>query len=271
MGDRLAGKAVVITGGASGIGAACARRFAVEGVRGIVVSDLDSARGEQIADEVRALGAPATFVRTDVSDPAAAQLLVDAAVEAHGAIDVLVAAAGIAFAGYRSNEAQEYGSHSSRVPVVDIDIAAWHQVMNVNLHGLLYTNQAVARSMLAAGTKGSIVNITSINAERASVGTGAYTVSKAGAWMLTKVLALELAPSDIRVNAVGPGFIATPMNDSLQRDAAALERVLSNTPMGRLGEPVDIANAALYLASDEARFVTGTVVGPDGGFIAATR
>jgi NAD(P)-dependent dehydrogenase (short-subunit alcohol dehydrogenase family) len=147
--------------------------------------------------------------------------------------------------------------------------------MDVNLHGLLYTDQAVARQLLRqarqTGTRGSIVNIASMNAQRASVSTGPYSVSKAGAWMLTKTLALELAPAGIRVNAVGPGFIDTPMNEGLLADPAALDRVLTATPLGRLGEPSEVAAAVVYLASDEAAFVTGTMLYTDGGFIAATR
>jgi NAD(P)-dependent dehydrogenase (short-subunit alcohol dehydrogenase family) len=261
----------VITGAASGIGAACARRFADEGVAGIVLADVDADRGQPIADELSSRGITAIFAPVDVRDQSATQDLAVAAEERLGRIDVLVAAAGISFAGYVSGQPQDYAGSRSRVPLVDVELASWHQVMDVNLHGLFLTDQAVAQRMIAAGTRGSIVNITSINAERASVGTGAYSVSKAAAWMLTKIYALELAEHGIRVNAVGPGFIDTPMNDSLKRDGVALQRVLGATPMGRLGDAVDIANAALYLASDEARFVTGTVVGPDGGFIAATR
>lgn len=271
MTGRVEGKTALVTGGSSGLGAACARRLAGEGAAGIVIGDLDRAGGERLAAELTAAGCPAWFVETDVSSRDDCQALTDTAVQRCGHVDVLVAAAGISHGGYLEEAEGSYGAGRSRAPLVDVDPADWHRVMDVNLHGLMYTNQAVARHLLATGARGAIVNITSMNAHRASVLTAPYSVSKAAAWMLTKSLALELAPHGIRVNAVGPGFINTPMNTGLLGDDEALDRVLSATPLGRIGAPEDVANAALYLASDEAGFVTGVALCPDGGFIAATR
>jgi NAD(P)-dependent dehydrogenase (short-subunit alcohol dehydrogenase family) len=253
------------------LGAACVRGLVAEGATGVVIGDINEAGGAALVDELRSLGCAASYVATDVSDPVQCRALVDAAVEQLGHIDILVGAAGISHAGYQPDADVPYGSGPSRAPLVDVDLADWHRVINVNLHGLMYVNQAVARHMLAAGIKGSIVNITSMNSQRAAPGIAQYSVSKAAAWMMTKTLALELAEFGIRVNAVGPGFIDTPMNARLKADPDALARIISNTPLRRLGDPVDIANAVVYLASDDAAFVTGTLLCPDGGFISATR
>jgi NAD(P)-dependent dehydrogenase (short-subunit alcohol dehydrogenase family) len=270
MAERLSGKRVLVTGGASGIGAACARLAAREGAASVVVADLDESRGARVAAELRELGSESAFVQVDVSDLVATGGMVETAAQL-GPVDVLVAAAGISHAAYQSGADVGYGSAGTRAPLVDTDVADWHRVLAVNLHGLMYTNQAVARHMIATRRRGSIVNITSMNSYRATPGIAPYSVSKAGAWMLTKTLALELAAHDIRVNAVGPGFIDTPMNAQLRADDGAIARTLAATPLGRLGRPDDIAYAVVYLASDEAAFVTGSMLCPDGGFIAATR
>lgn len=270
MADRLLGKRVLVTGGASGIGAACARLMAREGASGVVVADLDRARGEAVAVELTGLGSIGSFVPVNVADAGEVERMVEAAAD-EMPLDVLVAAAGISHAAYRSGADVGYGSSHTRAPLTETDPAAWHRVIDVNLHGLMYTDRAVARHMIDQGRPGAIVNITSMNSFRAAPGIAPYSVSKAAAWMLTKTLALELAEHGIRVNAVGPGFIDTPMNTQLRADDAALARTISNTPLGRLGAPDDIAYAALYLASDEAAFVTGSIICPDGGFIAATR
>jgi NAD(P)-dependent dehydrogenase (short-subunit alcohol dehydrogenase family) len=269
----MAGRSVVVTGGASGIGAACALRMAQEGAASVVVGDLDDARGDQVVAALRAAGAAAGFVRTDVTDAGACRALVDAGAATTGRVDVLVAAAGISHGQYRSGAESPsgYGADRSRAHLVDVDPADWHRVLDVNLHGLFHVLQATARRMLADGTAGSIVTVTSMKSQRASVATGPYSVSKAAAWMLTKTLALELAAHGIRVNAVGPGFIDTPMNTALKGDPAAVQRVVEATPLGRLGSPEEVASAVLYLAGDESAYLTGSALYPDGGFLAATR
>jgi NAD(P)-dependent dehydrogenase (short-subunit alcohol dehydrogenase family) len=266
MGDRLAGRSVLVTGGGSGIGAACARRLAAEGAR-VVVSDINAA-GELVATGIRDGGGEAAFVQADVSTPEQCHALVDAAVAAFGGLDVLVAAAGISHGGYLTDP----GSRQPRTPLVDVTPEDWQRVLAVNLDGIMFTNQAVARHMLATGVRGAIVNITSMNSQRTSIGTGTYSVSKAAAWMLTKSYAVELASAGIRVNAVAPGFIQTPMTERLfLGDPSYLDRMVDSTPLGRLGQPDDIAGAVLYLASDDAAFVTGTMLFADGGYLAAER
>ncbi len=137
-------------------------------------------------------------------------------------------------------------------------------MLNVNLTGVMLTDRAVAKRMIAGGRPGSIINIASGAAKIPIPGAAEYCVSKAGVWMLTKVLALEVAPQ-IRVNAIGPGFIQTPMTASMRANEEAVTRIVNTTPLKRLGEPVDIANTALFLASDEASFFTGEIIFPDGG------
>jgi NAD(P)-dependent dehydrogenase (short-subunit alcohol dehydrogenase family) len=266
MGDRVAGRTVLVTGGGSGIGAACAVRLAAEGAP-VVVGDINPA-GEQVAARIRVAGGQATFVQVDVSDPEQCQSLVETAIGQLGRIDVLVAAAGISHSGYLTDP----GSQQPRPLLVDVTPSDWQQVMAVNLDGIMFTNQAVARHMLAAGIRGAIVNITSMNSQRTSIGTGTYSVSKAAAWMLTKSYAVELAAAGIRVNAVAPGFIETPMTERLfLGDASYRKRMVDATPLARIGQPDDIAGAVLYLASDDAAFVTGTLLFADGGYLAAER
>jgi NAD(P)-dependent dehydrogenase (short-subunit alcohol dehydrogenase family) len=255
MGDRLRNQVAIVTGGASGIGRATAVRFAEEGAD-VLVADVGVAGGEETARDVRATGRKAWFVQTDVTDPGSVQQMVMACIEHFGAVDILMAAAGIARApGARPSE-----------PVIDLPLAHWQRVLDVNLTGIYLTNQAVARWIVAAGRPGKIVNVASGAAKWPIPGNAAYSVSKAGVWMLTKVLAAELARSRIRVNAIGPGVIDTPMTAEIQEDEARLAATLRRIPLGRLGEPRDIANTALFLASDESDYFTGEILHPSGGW-----
>jgi len=266
MAGRLEGKVAVITGGASGIGRACAERFAEEGAD-IVVADLNAERGAETVAAVKALGRKANFVRTDTSVEADCEELAESAVRTHGAIDVLVAAAGISHALYVSGaETHEVRTGTVAAPsVLTKPTEYWEKVLNVNLTGVMMTDRAVARRMIAVGKPGSIINIASGAAKIPLAGSAEYCVSKAGVWMLTKVLALEIARHNIRVNAIGPGFIETPMTASMRADEQRLQRLISGVPLGRLGQPIDIANTALFLASDESSFFTGEIIFPDGG------
>lgn len=265
MPGRLNGKVAVITGGASGIGKACALRFAEEGAD-IVVADLNPESGAGTVAAVKALGRRATFVKTDTSSAADCEALASEAASAMGRIDLLVAAAGISHALYVSGAASEsVGGNRNAAHLINKPIEYWEKVLAVNLTGVMMTDRAVAQRMIAGGRPGSIVNIASGAAKVPLAGSAEYCVSKAGVWMLTKVLALEIAGNNIRVNAIGPGVIETPMTESVRSDEGRLKRMIASTPLGRLGTPLDIANAALFLASEESSFFTGEIIFPDGG------
>lgn len=257
MAGRLAGKVALITGGGSGIGRACALRFAEEGGR-ICAADLDIGAAGETAARVEKIGAPALAVPLDTTDEAATEAVVARCAEALGAVDVLVAAAGVASP--RRPDVTSDQPHS----VLSVPIEEFRAVMEVNLYGVLFSNRAVARWMIARGRGGSIVNLGSIMSRMPSPG-GAYSVSKAGVWMLTKCLAQELAAHGIRVNAIGPGFIETPMTARLRADEARSRWAMTLTPMRRYGTPEEVASTALFLASDEASFFTGEILHPSGG------
>ena len=263
IGTRVADKVAVVTGAASGLGRACALRLGEEGAAGIVVADLDDRSGP-VVDELRASGVDAVGVAADVSRESDCEAMATAAIERWGRIDVLVAAAGVSF------QALLHGDERERMGILDMPLPAWRKVIEVNLEGVLHSDRAVGRHMRTAG-RGSIVNIASICSVWNRQGNSPYTVSKAGVLSLTKSLALELAPHGVRVNAVGPGYIETPMTKTAREDPAALERVTTATPLGRFGQPKEVADTVLFLASDEASFFTGEILFPDGGFLAATR
>jgi NAD(P)-dependent dehydrogenase (short-subunit alcohol dehydrogenase family) len=262
----------VITGGASGLGKACAIRLAEEGAAGVVVADIHADKAAEVAKEIEALGAKAQVAETDTSSEEACEAMADLAVESFGRIDVCVAAAGISHALYVSGEERgEARADRAGSFVVAKPTEYWQRVLDVNLNGVMYTDRAVARRMIDHGGGGSVINIASGAAKMAIPGAADYCVSKAGVLMLTKCLALELQSYRIRVNAIGPGFIETPMTASFRRNETMVDGVVSRTPVGRLGTPEDIANTALFLASDEASFYTGSILYPDGGIDASSR
>ena len=273
-GDRLDGRVALITGGASGIGRACALRYAEEGAA-IVVADLNLDRAEAVAAEILAVGGQATAVEVDTTSGSSTQSMIAHAVAVFGKVDTSVAAAGISHADYVSREDEEqYGAdRMSRgdLFIIDKAIESWQKVIDVNLTGVMLTNQAMAKHLVERRAPGALVSIASMAGGTALPGAGEYCVSKAGVWMLTKVLALELARFGIRANAVGPGYIKTPMSAAAAARESWVDARLAETPLRRLGEAVDIANACLYLASDEAGFVTGEIIFPDGGLGAARR
>ena len=239
---RLKDKICIITGGASGIGAACAQVFAREGAK-VVVADIHAPTETQ----------DALFVETDVSSGQGAQHLVATTVKRYGCIDVLVSNAGITHA----------------ADFLDLEEADFDRVLRVNLKGMFLCGQAVARAMVKAATHGSIINMSSVNAVLAIPNQVPYVVSKGGVNQLTKVMAMGLAQHGIRVNGIGPGTIATELaKKAVLGSEAARAKVMSRTPMGRLGEPEEVANVALFLASDESSYLTGQTIYPDGGRLA---
>jgi NAD(P)-dependent dehydrogenase (short-subunit alcohol dehydrogenase family) len=261
MGNALEGKVAVITGGASGIGQATAVRFAEEGAD-IVIGDL--APADETLRLVEKAGRRGIQVRTDTTSSDDCDALVAAAVSEFGKVDVGVASAGIATAAGPSN-VQTRAAGERATHVVNIATATFQRVLDVNVVGVMQTDRALARQMLAQGTGGSIVNIASSAARIPLAGAAPYCVSKAGVWMLTKVMGLELAATGVRVNAVGPGYTATPMIAGIEDNRPAYEMAMSITPMNRLGRPEEIAATCLFLASAESSFMTGQLLHPAGG------
>ena len=242
----LNGRVCLVTGGAQGIGEACCRRFAREGAK-VVIADIDDTRGAALASELGGL-----YVHCDVGDKAQVDALVAAAIKAHGRIDVLVNNAGIFKA----------------CDFLDITEADFDAVLRVNLKGAFLVAQAVAREM-ARARRGSIINMSSVNGTLAIPSIASYNVSKGGINQLTRVMALSLADKGIRVNAVAPGTIATELAaKAVLTSEEAKARIMSRTPLRRLGEPAEIADTVAYLASDAASYITGEIVVVDGGRMA---
>jgi NAD(P)-dependent dehydrogenase (short-subunit alcohol dehydrogenase family) len=239
----LAGRVCIVSGGAQGIGEACIRRFAREGAK-VVIADVDDVRGAALADETGGL-----YVHCDVGDKTQVDALVAQAMAAHGRIDVLVNNAGI----FRAAD------------FLDVTEDDFDAVLRVNLKGSFLLGQAAAREMARAG-KGSIVNMSSVNGVLAIPTIASYNVSKGGINQLTRVMALALADKGIRVNAVAPGTIATELAaKAVLTSEEAKARIMSRTPMRRLGEPSEIADTVAFLASDAASYITGEIVVVDGG------
>lgn len=248
---KLKDKIAIVTGGASGIGKAIVERFVADGAKAII-ADVNEDKGVALA---AACGGPANaqFVKADMSKEADIAALVEAAVKVFGSIDILVNNAGIVHA----------------ADFLELKVEDFDRVLRVNLRGSFLLGQAVARVMVervkAGGPAGAIINMSSVNAVFAIANQVPYSVSKGGVNQLTKVMALSLAPHGIRVNAIGPGSIMTEMLASVNADPAAKNRILSRTPMGRIGEPSEIASIAAFLASDDASYITGQTIYADGG------
>jgi NAD(P)-dependent dehydrogenase (short-subunit alcohol dehydrogenase family) len=247
----LGNKVAIVTGGAKGIGYAITRRFLEEGAS-VVVADIDDEAGSRVVDELSDLG-KVRFLECDVSERLDVRNMVAATLDAFGDIDILVNNAAVLV----------------KADFLDLDPGDFERVIRVNLKGAFLCSQAVARHMVerikAGGRPGAIVNMSSVNAVFAISDQVPYSVSKGGLTQLTKVMALSLAPHGIRVNAIGPGSIATEMLESVMTDPAVRRAILSRTPLGRIGEPREIAAVAAFLASDEASYITGQTIYADGG------
>lgn len=248
---KLKDKIAVVTGGGSGIGAAIALEFVKEGAKVMVVGRT-LGKLQKIVEQIKEARGEATsaiYTVADVSQRKDVDRIVSTALQKLGGIDILVNNAGIA----------------PIKPFLDITEDEWDQIMDINLKGSFLCSQAVAKSMLER-ERGNIINIASISGFNPVSQTGPYCISKAGVIMLTRVMAMELAPYKINVNAIAPGTIDTPIIHGIDH-----EKMVKLIPWGRLGSPIDIAKAALFLASDDSEFITGTTIIVDGGQIAARR
>ena len=252
---RLQDKVAIITGSARGIGATTATTFAREGAK-VVICDVNEAQGQQTAHEINEMlgnGAPvATFLPLDVAKLASAVALVQETVAHFGRLDILVNNAGV--------------TRDARLP--KMTEADFDFVIDINLKGVFHCGKAAAEQMLAQGKGGVILNAASIIGIDGNFGQTNYAATKAGVIGMTKVWARELGPKGIRVNALAPGFIATGM--TAQMPEKTYNAMVENTPLRRAGQPQDVANAYLWLASDEASFINGVVLRVDGGIVIGT-
>lgn len=246
----LQGKTALVTGAARGIGLACARELLKEGAR-VALCDVDSTAGEAAVRGLGSLSTLASFHRLDVCNEAEVGVVVDW-LSGQGGIHVLVNNAAIVRKG----------------SILDVSPADFDDVYRVNLRGYFTVAQAVARRMIAAGVRGSIVNMSSVNGQVALGDQFAYTVMKGGVNQMTRAMALGLAPHGIRVNAIAQGSINTELFKQVVKDEAARRTVLSRTPLGRPGEPSEIGRACVFLAGDDSSYMTGEIVAVDGGRLA---
>ena len=257
VGRRLEGKVAMITGGASGIGAASARLFAEHGA-GVAIADLNDNLGRQVADEISAAGGQALYRHLDTSEEDEWIEVMKSVLERFGRLDIMLNAAGVSGRGAD-------GATSPRVE--KLDIANWNHVMAVNATGVFLGTKHAIGPMLAAGG-GSIINISSIYGIVGSINSASYHASKGAVRTFTKAAAAQYAAQGVRVNSVHPGFVDTPMTQPIHDDPERAGPRLAQTPAGHFGQPIDIAHGCLFLASDESRWMTGAELVIDGGMTA---
>jgi NAD(P)-dependent dehydrogenase (short-subunit alcohol dehydrogenase family) len=245
---QLENKVAVITGGAQGIGLACAKRFLREGAR-VMLADSNAEKGEAAAVSLGETGGEVGFIHCDVGDKSQVDEMIGTTVSRYAGIDIMLSNAAILHTG----------------GILELEEQDFDRVIRVNLKGFFLTGQAAARQMVTQGRGGVIINMSSIQAVITNPNLLSYAVCKGGLKQLTVAMALALADRNIRVNAIGPGSISTDMVRQLMVDDTVRKTILSRTPMGRLGEPDEIASVAVFLASDEASYITGETIYVDGG------
>jgi len=244
---RLEGKTAIVTGGANGIGKKTAEVFAKEGAK-VVIADFDVESGKKAAAEIKEEFGNTIFVEVDVSDIESSKKLINKTVEEFGKLDILVNNAGITADGF----------------LTKMDESQWDRVIDINLKGVFNCSKFAAEQMMENG-EGVILNASSVVGLYGNIGQTNYAATKFGVIGLTKTWAKELAPKGVRVNAVAPGYTNTAMMETVPQKV--LDSLINKTPMKRLGEVEDIANAYLFLASDEASYINGTILNVDGGLV----
>jgi NAD(P)-dependent dehydrogenase (short-subunit alcohol dehydrogenase family) len=250
MDKDLTGKTALITGAASGIGKATAILYAQYGAN-VVLSDLDEMQGQAVADQIKAMGANAQFVKADVSDPAQCQKLVEETVATFGQLNIAFNNAGI---GGESNATADYS------------LEGWHKIINVNLNSVFYCMKYELEAMLKQSSGGAIVNMASILGQVGTAHAPGYVAAKHAVVGLTKTTAIEYATKGIRINSVGPAYIDTPLLNAIPDEAKKL--LVGLHPIGRLGKSEEVAELVVWLSSDKASFVTGAYYPVDGGYLA---
>ena len=248
---RLEGKAVLVTGSSQGIGEAVAMRLAEEGADVIVNYHTHPEGADQVVERIRGLGRKSVAIQADLSHLPDMKGLVDQSVRALGRLDILVNNAGV-----------EKNADFWNVTEADFDL-----VMNVNLKGVFFVTQEFVRHLMQTRRPGKVINMSSVHEELPFPHFAPYCMSKGGLRMMTRDLAIELAPLGITVNSIAPGAIETPINTKLLHDPAKLKALLANIPLNRLGQPADVAGVAAFLASRDADYITGTTVFADGGLL----
>ncbi|KAK9806435.1 hypothetical protein WJX73_007252 [Symbiochloris irregularis] len=254
---RLQDKVAIVTGAAKGVGRGCAEALSEEGCK-VVIADIDTTAAEKTAKDLsEKYGTAATAVQCDVRSKAETESLVATAVQHFGGLDIMVSNAGIVKA----------------ADFLEMTEEDWDSTINVNLKGVFLSGQAAARQMVkqneaSPGRGGAIINMSSVNALLAIPTLASYNASKGGIGSLTRCMSLALAPHSIRVNAVGPGSIMTDMLAKVANDKAAMNKLMSRTPLGRVGDPVEVGRVVAFLASDASSYVTGETIFCDGGRLA---
>ena len=248
---KLEGKVALVTGSSSGIGQAIAIRLAKEGANIIINYRSSREEAQETQEQVKATGRQAQSVQADVSVVDEVRKLVEAGIEAFGKLDILVNNAGI----------------EKRADFWDVTEADYDKVIDVNLKGVFFGTQAMVKHLRETGQPGRIINISSVHEELPFPHFTSYCASKGGVKMMMRNLAVELGPLGITINNVAPGAIATPINQKLLNNPEQLKKVTQNIPLGRLGEPEDVASLVAFLASDEAKYITGSTFYVDGGLL----